>query len=135
MPRWILPFFFCYSLMAQASPQSVTPKPKPPIPEEMPPEEDTAAKPKEYSFNPLQAQTELNAGDFYFKRGKYSAAANRFREATMWNPEFADAYLKLGETAEKQHDAKTAKTAYAKYLELAPDSKRAAEIKKKLAKQ
>ena len=133
MPRWILPLTFGFGLIAQVPPP-VPPKSKPPVQEEMPPEEDAAAKPKEYSFNPLQAQTELNAGEFYFKKGKYSAAAGRFREATMWNPGAAEAYLRLGETAEKQHDLKTENAAYSKYLELAPDSKRAPEIRKKLAK-
>jgi predicted TPR repeat methyltransferase len=76
----------------------------------------------------------MNAGEFYFKKGKYSAAANRFREATLWNPGFAEAYLRLGEAAEKQHDTKTEKAAYSKYLEVAPDSKHTAEVKKKLSK-
>jgi outer membrane protein assembly factor BamD (BamD/ComL family) len=107
---------------------------KPPAQEELPPEEDAAAKPKEYTFNPLQAENEMRAGEFYFKRGKYVAAANRFKEATLWNPTLAEAFLRLGEADEKRHDRDGAKQAYTKYLEVAPDSKHAADVKKKLAK-
>ena len=58
----------------------------------------------------------------------------RFSEATKWNPGLAEAYLRLGEAEEKFKDQKAAKEAYSKYLELAPDSKIAPVIKKKLAK-
>jgi tetratricopeptide (TPR) repeat protein len=111
------------------------PKAQKPIPkDELPPEEDAAVKPKEYTFNPLQAETEMHAGDFYFKRGKFAAAANRFKEATLWNPTLAEAFLRLGEADEKRHDKDGAKEAYSKYLEVAPDSKHAADVKKRLAK-
>lgn len=115
---------------------SQTPPPKKPpvIEEEAPPEEDATAKAKEYSFNPLQAETEMHVGNFNFKRGKYHAAAVRYLEATRWNPALAEAYLRMGEADEKQHDYKAAKEAYNKYLELAPDAKEAREVKKKLAK-
>lgn len=98
-----------------------------------PPEEDEALKPKEYSFNPLEAQKDLRVGDAYFKKGNFRAAASRFEEATMYDPNFADAFLRLGEAREKLHDKKGAKTAYQKYLELKPDSKLAASIRKKLS--
>jgi tetratricopeptide (TPR) repeat protein len=110
-------------------------KPKPTeMEEEVPPEEDAAAKPKEYSFNPLQAEKEMRVGNYYFKRGKYRAAADRYHEASMWNPTLAEAYLREGGAAEKQHDKKAAKQAYSKYLEVAPDAKDAADVKKKLSK-
>lgn len=111
--------------------------PKPPAkqdepPVEEPPEEDESLKPKEYSFNPLEAQKDLRTGDFYFKKGNFKAAAKRFEEATKYDPGFADAYLRLGETREKLHDKKGARMAYEKYLELKPDSKLAGVIKKKV---
>src|ERR1035438_9533621 len=93
--------------------------------ESEPPEEDDSAKPKEYAFNPLQAEKELQVGEFYMKKGTYAAAVKRFTEATRWNPTLAEAYLKLGEASEKFKDHKAAKEAYAKYLELAPDAKNA----------
>ena len=91
---------------------------------EEPPEEDVTMKPKEYTFNPLQAEKEAKIGDYYFKKGSFRAAAGRFEEATKWNPGMADAYFKLGEAKEKMKDKKSARLAFQKYLELEPDGKR-----------
>ena len=102
--------------------------------QEVPPEEDTTLAVKEYSFNPLQAEKELQIGNFYFKTGKYRSAAMRFTEATKWNDGSSDAWLRLGETEEKLKDANAAKEAYTKYLALASDAKNAPEIRKKLQK-
>jgi tetratricopeptide (TPR) repeat protein len=101
--------------------------------EEEPPEEDESIKPKEYSFNPLEAEKDLKIGNYYFKKGNYKAALNRFREATLWNPAYAEAFLRLGESEEKLKDKAAAAQAYAKFLELAPDAKEAESVKKKLA--
>lgn len=103
--------------------------------EQAPPEEDESLKPKEYAFNPLEAEHDVKVGLFYFKKGDYKAAMNRFREATLWNPTLAEAFLRLGESEEKLNDKKGAKEAYAKYLELAPDAKDADAIKKKIGKR
>lgn len=100
--------------------------------EEQPPEEDDSLKPKEYSFNPLEAARDIRIGNYYFKRGKYPAALSRYQEATKWNPNMAEAYLHIGETAEKLKDKATAKEAYQKYIEMAPDSKDVGRLKKKV---
>lgn len=97
-----------------------------------PPEEDESHKAKEYDFNPLQASKELKVGQFYFKKGSFKAAAKRFEEATRWDPSSAEAFLRLGETLDKLKDDAAAKLAYSKYLELAPEAKNAAAIKKRL---
>jgi len=99
-----------------------------------PAEEDTAEnpKPKVYAFNPMQAQKELTVGNFYFKHGKYRAAQLRFDEATKWNPGFAEAWLRLGETEEKQNDADGMRRAFEKFLELDPQSKTAEGVRDKL---
>jgi tetratricopeptide (TPR) repeat protein len=101
---------------------------------EMPPEEDKRDAPKVFSFNPVQSQREVAAGDFYFKKGNYTAAASRYEEATKWNDGNADAWLRLGETMEKKSNAKAAREAYQKYLELSPDGKDAKEVKNRLGK-
>lgn len=106
-----------------------------PVQEQEPPEEDETSKPKEYTFNPLQAQKELRVGGFYFKKGSYKAAVRRFREATNWDPTSAEAFLRLGQAEEKLKNDKAAHEAYSKYLELAPDAKDAAQIRKKLESQ
>ena len=98
-----------------------------------PEEEDESLRPKEYTLNPLQAEKEMRIGEYYFsKRHSYRAAAGRFREATRWNPALADAFLRLAEAEEKLKNPDEARAAYAKFLELAPDSKQAPAIKKKL---
>jgi tetratricopeptide (TPR) repeat protein len=113
-------------------PKPPTQQPQPPE-EQEPPEEDANLKPKVYAFNPLQANKELQVGLEYYRRHSYKAAAGRFREATNWNPNLAEAWLRLGEAEEKRKNRKDAKDAYAKYLELQPEAKDAAEIRKKIA--
>ncbi len=98
-----------------------------------PPEEDKSYAPKEYSFNPLQAQKEVQIGNFYFKKGSYQAAANRFLEATKWNPNYAEAYYRLGEACGKLKDRDAARKAYEKFLELEPNTKRAESVRKSLS--
>lgn len=106
----------------------------PPKAEEEPPEEDESLIPKEYALNPLEAAKNITAGNFYFKKGNFKAAAKRYLEATRWDPGSAEAFLKLGESDEKLKDRAGAREAYTKYLGLAPDSKNAELIKKKIAK-
>jgi len=105
--------------------------------EQNPPEEDTASsgEPKSYTFNPLQAEKELRVGNFYFKKGSYRAASLRFQEATRWHSGFAEAYRRLGDSEEKQKNFKTAHAAYSKYIELEPNGKYAAEVRKRLAQK
>ena len=134
--------FFLFVAVALLPQQEKTPaksktpeQTKPQVQEQEPPEEDESQAPKEYSFNPLEAEKNLKVGTYYFKKGNYKAALNRFREATKWNPNYAEAFLKLGESEEKMKDMKAAHEAYAKFLELAPDSKEAGSVKKKLTSQ
>src|SRR5580658_1677135 len=139
MSRWVASMLFS-ALLAQpvhaqdppkepAKPPAQQPQPV----EQEPPEEDANLKPEEYSFNPLQANKDLQIGDLYFKKHSYKAAAGRFREATKWNPNLAEAWLRLGEAEEKRKNRQDAKDAYAKYLELQPEAKDAPEIRKKIA--
>ncbi len=100
----------------------------------VPVEEDTSLATREYGFNPVQAQKEINTGNYYFKKGSYRAAAGRYEEATKWNSGEPEAWLRLGEAQEKLHDKKAAHEAYQKYLDLASDAKNADEIRKKLEK-
>ena len=107
--------------------------PQPPAqPPVEPPEEDASYVKKEYSFNPLQAQKEVKIGQFYLKKGAWKAAALRFEEALKWNPADAAPWLLLGDARAKLKDARAAREAYAKYLELAPDAKDAPSVKKRM---
>lgn len=121
--------------MAERPPASKEQKePQGPVVEVEPPEEDEAAKPKEYAFNPLQSEKELRIGNFYWKKKSYKAAAMRFEEATKWNPGAAEAWLRLGEAREKMKQSDAARAAYEQFLEVAQDDKRAGEVKKRVAK-
>lgn len=127
MPRTRALIFGCAFLCGVLWAQKEAPK------EQAPPEEDETLTVKQtYAFNPLQAEKELKVGDFYYKKGSYKAAASRFRAATRWNPGLAEAYFRLGEAEEKLADKKAARDAYAKFLEIAPQDKRAVSVKKKL---
>ena len=132
--RWWLVTAIAAVAASLAPAQDKEKKQPAPQQEEIPPEEDEGLAPKVYTFNPLQADKEIRIGGFYFKKGSYKAAARRFEEATKWNPGLAEAFLRWGEALEKQKNKAGARDAYAKFVELAPDDKRAPEIKKRLEK-
>jgi tetratricopeptide (TPR) repeat protein len=145
MVRWTLALLMACA--AGAAPQQQPPEKAPPkqlekerqkpaagAKEEVPPEEDAAQGVVEYSFNPLQSTKDVNVGNQYFKNHKFRAAEMRYTSATKWNDGNAEAWLRLGEVAERLKDNDKAKGAYTKYLELASDSKNAAEIRKRLEK-
>jgi tetratricopeptide (TPR) repeat protein len=150
MFRWSLaPALFAVAvpLLAQDSnPPQQTPPPNPPkmerqrAPEKTsekdaaPPEEDTTIGTTTYSFNPLQAKKDIEAGNFYSKKHDFRAAANRFISATKYNDGDAEAWLRLGETEERLKDRQAARDAYRKYLDIASDAKTAPEIRKRLEK-
>jgi tetratricopeptide (TPR) repeat protein len=104
-------------------------------PPQEPPEEDATDRPREYALNPLQASKEFSVGNYYWKKGNFKGAALRYEEATRWNPGYADAYLRWAEALEKLQQAEKARPVYAKFLELAPDHKRAPEVKKRLGRK
>jgi len=97
-----------------------------------PPEEDESLQKPNYSFNPIEAEKHYRVGNFYFRKGSYKAAALRFEEAVRWNPGYTEALSKLGESYEKLHDPERAIEVYRKFLEVAPDSKDASDIRKRL---
>jgi tetratricopeptide (TPR) repeat protein len=137
MARWLLALFAAGALLAQDQDQLKTERPAPPAatgPIEAPPEEDKSVSVTNYSFNPLQSQKDVGVGKFEYTKGNYPAAERRFLDATKWNDQNSEAWLRLGMAAEKAKDPQTAKGAYEKYLKLQPEAKDAAEIKKKLAK-
>ena len=96
------------------------------------PEEDESERKTEYTYNPLQAQHELNVGNFRNK--KYNSALGRYSEATKWNPGWPEAYLKLGKTEAKLHQKDAAKKSLDKVIQLSPDSKEAREARKLISK-
>jgi tetratricopeptide (TPR) repeat protein len=138
--RVLLAGLFGPYLLAAASfaAQDKAPPPKtdnpPAVVEQEPPEEDESLIPKVYALNPLEASRNITAGNFYFKKGNYRAAARRYLEATRWDPGSSEGFLRLGEADEKVRDLAGAKDAYTKYLTLTPDAKNADSLKKKIEK-
>lgn len=124
--RVLAALFLAAALWAQQPPAV----PPPAEPEE----EDVTARPRTYEFNPIQAENEIKIGRFYMRRGRWKAAAGRFEEAARWNPQAAEAYLLLGQAREKLKDTAAAREAYQKFLELSPDSKDAASVRRRLEK-
>ena len=114
-------------LSAQKAPQPAVQPPEPP-------EEDESLAPKVYALNPVQAKKEITAGDYYFKKPNYSAAARRYLEATRWDPGSAEAFRKLGDAREKLREYGPAREAYLKYIELGEDPKESDALRKKMAK-
>ncbi len=143
MSRWILGLLLAGSIALPAQ-QQTTPQepPKPQLEQReppktsgkqaQPPEEDKSFLNEEHSFNPLQSQKSVEVGDGYYKLGTLNGAAYRYKDATLWNDGNAEAWRKLGTVEEKLKDKQAAKDAYTKYLELSPDAKDAAAIRKKL---
>jgi tetratricopeptide (TPR) repeat protein len=99
-----------------------------------PPEEDESLAPRVYALNPVQAKKEISAGDSYYKKPNYRAAANRYLEATRWDPGSAEAFRKLGDAREKLQDYAAARDAYSKYIQLAEDPKEKDAAQKKMDK-
>jgi tetratricopeptide (TPR) repeat protein len=130
---WLSVVILALSAFAQQAPDPAKKEPQK-SQEVEPPEEDDSAKiaKKEYSFNPIQSGKEVQIGNYYFKKGSFKSAKNRFDEATKWDPGNAEAWMRLGDACEKLKEDKGAREAYAKYLEIAPDAKPAAAIRKKL---
>ena len=85
-----------------------------------------------YAFNPIQAKNDLKIGNFYARKGNHRAAAGRYLEATKWNPSYAEAYWRLGRSREKLKQPSDALEAYRRFLQLAPEDKRAKAVKGKI---
>lgn len=120
-------------LLAQA-PKPADPPADPQQQVQEPPEEDNSFKPRTYDFNPLKASQSITAGNFYFDKKNYSAAKNRYVDATLYDPGNSEAFEKLGEAQEKLHNFPAALDAYKKFFGMDPSSKEIAIIKKRMEK-
>jgi TPR repeat len=73
-----------------------------------------------------------NVGFALYKQEKYDLAVSWFKKTIQLDPQRAVAYLNLGDVYAKLNRNAEARGAYGKYLDLVPDSKSAADVKKKL---
>ncbi len=97
-------------------------------------DEDFAQPERTYAFNPVQALNELKVGNFYAKKGSHKAAATRYLEATRWDAGLAEAFWRLGMTREKLDQPQEAIRAYAGYLRIEPQGKKARDVRRRLEK-
>jgi tetratricopeptide (TPR) repeat protein len=116
----------------QPPPSKVQPAPGHSSDEENPPEEDESVASEKFVLNPLESERNIRVGNYYWHRGKYRAAAQRYERATKFNPSSAEAFFKLGEAEQKLKNKDAARVAFGRVVTLAPDSKLASEAKKKL---
>jgi len=87
---------------------------------------------KAAQLKPANSEFANNAGFAFYRLGKYEESIAWLKKAIELDPKRAVAYLNLGDTyAIVQRNAE-AREAYKKYLELAPNSKAAPDVKKKL---
>jgi tetratricopeptide (TPR) repeat protein len=97
-----------------------------------PPEEDESVAPEKYTLDPLESDRNVRVGNFYWKKGKYRAALDRYERATKFNPASAQAFFKVAEAEEKLKNKDAAKLAFRRVIQIAPDSKFAQDARKKL---
>ena len=75
----------------------------------------------------------MDVGKFYFNKGAYDAAIDRFVEASNYQPTLAAPWRYLGEAYEKKREYAKAVESYNKYLQILPHAPDAAKIKKLIA--
>ncbi|MGH9595000.1 MAG: tetratricopeptide repeat protein [Bryobacteraceae bacterium] len=121
--------------------EEAKPKPDPgidpSIPPAPPPAEEEAAAP-ENQIDPIRAKKSLNVGEYYYKKGNYPAALDRFQDAARMYPGYALPYMRIGETYEKLGQLPEAVKAYRQYLRLyvhAPTKEKLLEHIEELTRQ
>lgn len=90
---------------------------------------------KAADLDPSNALYPNNAGFAYYKEGEYDSSIEWFDKAIQIDPKRAIAYLNRGDAIarlDRYASGSMARKDYEKFLELAPDSKAAPEIRKKL---
>jgi tetratricopeptide (TPR) repeat protein len=90
------------------------------------------SKPKEPS--PLLAEQNVNIGDFYFKRGNYDAAIQRYLTALEYQPASVPAYEALARAYEKNGDISKAIDTCKDFIQKYPNSPKSPAFRNKIAK-
>jgi len=85
-----------------------------------------------FHLNPNDAAFANNVGFAWYRAGKLQDAVLWFQQAISLDPKRPVAYLNLGDAYAKLNRNAEARRAYNKYLELAPNSKSAVDVKRKL---
>lgn len=95
---------------------------------------DETEEPAVKEPNPKLAEQYITIGNFYLKQQNYAAAIQRFQEAIEYKKDSVKAYDGLVRAYEKNGELFKAINACKRFLEANPDSSKASEFRKKLAK-
>jgi tetratricopeptide (TPR) repeat protein len=85
------------------------------------------------AFNPVAAQKDIEVGTYYMKTGDLDAAIDRFHDATIAYPTYAQPWLLMGEAYEKKGDPAEAVKSYEKYLRLYPHAPTRKKLEERIA--
>lgn len=85
-------------------------------------------------WDPHKAAKDVEVGDFYFKRGNYHAAEERYRDALRYKGNDAVATIKLAECLEKLGILDDARVEYESYLKILPHGPQASAAQKALGR-
>jgi tetratricopeptide (TPR) repeat protein len=85
-----------------------------------------------HEWDPHKAAKDVEVGDFYFKRGNYKAAEDRYREALRYKENDAVATIRLAESLEKLGALDDAQSEYESYLKILPHGPEAEHVQKAL---
>jgi tetratricopeptide (TPR) repeat protein len=81
-------------------------------------------------WDPHKAAKDVEVGDFYFHRGNYRAAEDRYREALQYKDNDADATIRLAVCLEKLGLSDDARSEYESYLRILPHGPKAGEAQR-----
>ena len=82
----------------------------------------------------MKASKDIQVGDFYFKRGNYKAALDRYKEALYYKESDAVATYRLAVCQEKMGDKDEARKNFEQYLKILPEGPYAKEARASLEK-
>jgi tetratricopeptide (TPR) repeat protein len=83
-----------------------------------------------HTWDPHKAAKDIEVGNFYFRRGNYKAAEDRFREALSYKQNDAVATFRLAESLEKLGIFDDARAEYESYLKILPHGPEAERAQK-----
>src|ERR1700741_5420017 len=120
------------------SPESSSKPAEPPAPKKPDKKQksDSATQnaPDQPAWDPLQAEKDIEVGQYYMRKGDVDAAIDRCQDATLAKPGYAIPFRYLGEAQEKKGLKKQALASYSRYLELYPHAEDGEKIRKKIDK-
>ncbi|MGA9354683.1 MAG: tetratricopeptide repeat protein [Terriglobales bacterium] len=87
-----------------------------------------------HPWNPYKAGKDIQVGDFYFKRGNFKGALERYKDALYYKQGDAVATFRVGECQEKLGNRAEARKFFEQYLKILPEGPLAKNAHTALAK-